>query len=260
MGNTFTLGGQTFPLAAGAAGAFLRDPVAEALIDFFAYYLNTALNAKLAQMSPKNAQAVPTANRYTYDPAEIWPQNAFPALYVWWQKSSKDQHSTLRERINADYGFQYIAQPITSPQGARHYAGLGATVDRLIRHAADQGYHPDYGYNGAPPGEMLPLSLGFQGFEVTECKNGFLRPAPGQQGATQHAYPAVIGTLRAWTVIEQRAPDGPTGGATPGADGDPGDVLADITAGFYTNGDGDVSNAVLFMDRVLASPDGAENK
>jgi hypothetical protein len=260
MASTTTIGGQTLPLPAGVAGGFLRGYVAEALLDFLAFNLNWALNAKLAQMTPKVAQAVPTANRFPYDPADLWPQRPVPALYVWWQGSRKTPHSTLRERVESDYGFRYIAQPITAPMGSMHFSGLGETVDRIIRYAADQGYHSQYGYNGAPPGEMLNLSLGFQGWEVAESKPGIMRPVAGQAGAAPHYYPAVEGTLRCWTVIEQREADGPTGGAGPGAPGTPGDALGDITAGFYTNGDGDVNNAVLFMDRVLASPDGAENK
>ena len=89
---------------------------------------------------------------------------------------------------------------------------------------------------------------------------GIKKIGPGQRGVDQHFFPAVQGTIKCWTVVEQRNPVGPTGGATPGADGDPGDVLADTTAGLYTNGDGDVNDTTLFMERTLAAPDGAENK
>ena len=261
MASETTFGGQTFPLAAGTAGQFLRDPVAEALLDFLAFNLNWAFNAKLAQMTPKVAQAVPTANRYTYDPADMWPQNRnFPQMYVWWKSSGKSNHSTLRERIEAVYGFQYIAQPVEGIVGSRHFSGLAATVDRVIRYAADQGYHPQYGYNGAPAGELLNLSLGFQGWEIGESQPGILRPVPGQQGAPPHYYPAVLGTIKCWTVVEQRSPEAPSGGANPGDPGDPGDALGDIVAGLYTNADGDVSDTVLFMERVLVAPDGSENQ
>ena len=260
MASGTTFGGQTFPLAAGTAGGFLRGTVTEALLDFLSYYLNWALNVKLGQMSPKNPEAVPTANRFPYDPADLWPQNPVPALYVWWKGTNKANHSTIRERFESNYGFQYIAQPISVPQGARHYSGLGETVDKVLRYAADQGYHPSYGYNGAPVGEMLNLSLGFQGWEIADSTPGILRPVPGQAGAAPHIYPAVIGTVKCWTVVEQRNPEGPTGGANPGDPGSPGDVLGDIVAGIYTNGEGGVSEAELFMERVLPAPDGSGGK
>jgi hypothetical protein len=260
MPSGTTLGGNTFPLAAGPAEGVLRPAVADALLDFLAFYLNWALNARLAQMTPRSAEAVPALNRFAYDPAELWPQNPVPALYVWWKGSGKNHHSTLREKIEASYGFLYVAGEIKVPGGVEPLDGFGEIVDQVFRYAADQGFHPDYGYNGAPHGEMLNLTLGFQGWEIAESQAGRMRPAPGQRGVDQHFFPAVQGTIKCWTVVEQRNPVGPTGGATPGADGDPGDVLADITAGIYTNGDGDVNDTVLFMDRVLPAPDGAENQ
>lgn len=260
MASGTTFGGQTFPLAAGATDGVLRPAVADALLDFLAYYLNWALNARLAQMDPRNAEAVPTLNRFAYDPAELWPQNPVPALYVWWKGSGKAGHSTLRERVEASYGFQYIAEQIKVPGGVEPLDGFGEIVDQVLRYAADQGYHPSYGYNGAPPGEMLNLSLGFQGWEIAESQPGRLRPVPGQHGVDQHFYPAVIGTIKCWTTIEQRSPEPPTGGTNPGDPGDPGDALGDIVAGIYTNADGDVSDTVLFRNGVLPGPDGAENK
>ena len=129
MASGSTIGGNTFPLAAGAADGVLRPAVADALLDFLAYYLNWALNARLAQMTPRDAEAVPTLNRFAYDPAELWPQNPVPALYVWWKGSGKNHHSTLREKIEASYGFMYVAEEIKVPGGVEPLDGLGEIVD-----------------------------------------------------------------------------------------------------------------------------------
>jgi hypothetical protein len=258
--GTTQFGGNRFPLVAGPADGVLRPAVADALLDFLSFMLNWALNDRLAQMDPRNAEAVPALNRFAYDPAELWPQNPTPALYLWWKSSNKSQHSALRDRIEASYGFMYIAQEIKVPGGVEPLDGFGELVDQVIRYAADQGYHPDYSYNGAPLGELINITLGWQGWEVSESQAGRLRPVPGQHGVDQHYYPAVMGTIKCWTVVEQRSPDAPTGGASPGDPGTPGDVLSDITAGVYTNADGDVNDTVLILEGVLPAPDGAEDK
>ena len=260
MASGSTFGGNTFPLSAGPANGVLAPAVATALLDFLAYYLNWALNPRLAQMAPFNAEAVPAGHRFTYDPAELWPQNPTPALYVWWKGSNKSGHSTLRERIEASYGFLYVGEQIKIPSGEdglEPLDGFGETVDQVIRYAADQGYHPAYGYNSAPPGEMLNLTLGWQGWEIADSQAGRLRPVPGQQGIDQHFYPAVTGSIKCWTVVEQRNPEAPSGGANPGDPGDPGDALGDVVASINTNGDGDVTDTVEFMERVLPAPDGS---
>jgi uncharacterized membrane protein len=48
MPSGTTLGGNTFPLAAGPADGVLRPAVADALLDFLAFYLNWAKQTKQA--------------------------------------------------------------------------------------------------------------------------------------------------------------------------------------------------------------------
>ena len=52
MALEYRIGGQDFPLRPGSP-PYLRDPIADALLDFLAFCLNDALNVQLAAMSPK---------------------------------------------------------------------------------------------------------------------------------------------------------------------------------------------------------------
>ncbi len=257
MALEYRIGGQDFPLRPGLP-PYLRDPIADAFLDFFAFCLNDALNVQLAAMSPKDAEAVPTANRYAYDPGKLWPQNPQPALYVWRKSDRIEPYTTLRDCELATYGIMYIAQHVRLPVGGRHFAGLGAAVSRVLRFACDQGFHPDYGYNGGPVGEQLDIAVGFHDWEVAEMQTGMAEVTPGNSGAAPDFYPIVSGQLRVWTVIEQPIPQ-EASGASGGGGVTPGNVGGDMTVSIQTNGEGDVGDTVEFMQRYLVGPDGSED-
>ncbi len=266
MALEYRIGGQDFPLRPGSP-PYLRDPIADAFLDFFAFCLNDALNVQLAAMSPKNAEAVPTDvptatpplyYRHAYDPDKMWPQNPRPSLYVWRKSDRVESYTTLKEREVATYGVFYVAQSLRIPGGGRHFAGIGAAVSRVLRFACDQGFHPDYGYDGAPLGEQLHLSVGFQGWEVAEMQTGRAEVTPDKSGAAIDFYPIVSGQLRVWTIIEQPIPQ-EASGASSGDGVTPGNVGGDMTVSIQTNGEGDVGDTVEFMQRYLVGPDGSED-
>lgn len=256
MALQFEVGGQAFPLVPGSP-PYLRDPIADALLDFLAYYLNDQLRAQLTAMTPKNAEAVPTDatnattfHRHAYDPGKHWPQNPVPSLYIWRKSDRKEEYTTVQEREVATYGLFYVAQPIRLPVGGRHYAGIGAAVSRIIRHACDQGFHPDYGYNGGPTGEQLHIAVGFQGWEVAEMQTGMAEVTPGVSGAAVDFYPIVSGTFHVWSVIGQPLPQ-------EAVNGQPGNMAGDMLVTISTSEEG--GEAVEFLQGYLSGPDGSED-
>lgn len=253
--ETSTTATTALPFTAGASLSSLTDPVALGLADYFAYWLNTSLNAQLAVMPPHTATAVPTAARYAYDPMGIWVRNTIPAIYVWWKSSgTRVQYSTLRDMIPSTYGIMYVSDERVAPAGAQHMAGLQAVVDVVLRTANDRGFHPDYGYGSDPDGTPIYLSLGLARWNFTRLEAGALVPVPATssnpggagEGGIVRYFPAVVGEIEVWKVIGQPIPR------------DPEDVLRDCEIDIRTNEQGDIGNVVSIMERVLPEPDGSE--
>lgn len=246
--ETSSTANQTLPLVAGAARSSLTDPVALGLIDYLAYWLNAALNPQLAVMPPHSATAVPTANRFAYDPQGMWVRNGVPALYCWWKSDTRTPHSTLRDKSSTIYGFMYVSEEVTAPAGSQHIAGLQAAVKRVLRTANDRGRHPDYN-NGI----ALYVSLAIAGWDITRITAGNLVPVPATssnpggagEGGIVRYFPAVEGEIEVLEIVGQTIPRVPE------------DVLSDSTFLIRTNESGDTVDVVDILDRVLTAPDGS---
>lgn len=251
MDPQFTLGGDSFPLRA-PIDRFLRDTTADALLDFLSYWLNYALNPQFAVMAPKGAEVVPDDNRFAYDPGEHWPQNPIPALYIWRKNSRTEDYTTVKSREISTYGLKYIAEDIRMPDGGEHFSGLSTTVERVLRYACDQGFHPSYGYNGAPLGEQLHISAGIQGWEILSLQAGMAHVTPDRHGASVDFYPIVQGEIRVYTEMTQPEPQESAGGV-------PGASIGDVMVSIATTDDGDVANALPFLEGVIGGPDGSED-
>jgi hypothetical protein len=261
--ETVTFGGATYPLPATPVGA-IKSPVAVALLDFLAYYLNTSLNPQMALLYPALATAhpsrtvVPLSKRFAFDPKDTWPQLLgepgahTPLLFLWWAGSRSQPWSMLKDRVVSTYEFMWIGPQRQDPKGTAMVAGIEEHVDNVIRLAADRGWHPDYSYNSAPLGEPVHITLGFQGWAVADSSPGQMRPSPGSrragtEGAQIHHYPAVKAKIQAWKVVEQGTPQ------------DPGDALGDSTFAIRTNGYGGIDDVVDFAEANLPGPDGSED-
>lgn len=249
-----TFAGTTFPLTAGAVRSSLEDPVALGLLGYFAHWLNTSLNAQLAVMPPHVATAVPTANRFAYNPMGVWVRNDVPALYVWWKEDRAVPHSTLKDGLAGTYGILYLSDEIVAPAGAQHIAGIAPQVRRVLRLSADRGYHSTYGHGSDPAGTPIFLSLGLAKWSFTRLQAGAMAPVPATssnpggagEGGIVRVYPAVEGEIEVVEIVGQPVPS------------DPDDVMGDITALIRTNEDGDMNDLVDVMERYLPGPDGSE--
>ena len=252
--ETSVQAGTTFPLVAGAVRSSLEDPVALGLLGYLAHWLNTGLNAQLAVMTGHTATAVPTGATYAYDPMGIWVRNTTPALYVWWQSDEMRAHSTLKDGIAGRYGLMYVADEITAPAGAQHFAGITPQVRRILRRAVDLGYHPSYGHGSDEAGTPLFLSLGIASWRFTRLQHGALVPVPATasnpggagEGGIVRYFPAVQGEIEVVEVVGQTVPR------------DPEDVMGDLVATIRTNEAGDMGDVVEIMTRYLPGPDGSE--
>ncbi len=260
--DTREYAGSTFPLAVPAANAFLTDPVAVGLVDFLAWWLCKDLNPHLAQMTGHSATAVPAANRHPSDPADHWPRNDKPALYVWWQTSRDAEYTIVQNQRISTYGLMYVGDEVTVPSGAMQYSGIGPLVSRSLSNACDAGLHASYAYNGAAPGTPLWKSLGVRGWRITETQDGRMAPRPAgggggrgrrtmgaaAEGQIQRFFPCVMGTVVVTETIAKPVPR------------DPEDVMGDMTATIRTTETGDLDNPVDFMTRYAPGPDGSEQE
>jgi hypothetical protein len=264
IAETAIVAGTTYPLTAGATRSSLEDPVAVGLIDYFAHWLNTSLNAQLAVMTGHTATAVPVndftalpsegVHRCAYDPMGTWVRNATPALYVWWKSDRPVNHSTLKDGRVSTYGILYVSDEIIAPAGSQHIAGIAPHVRRVLNLTEDRGYHPTYGYGDDEDGTPIHISLGIHAWRFTRLQAGAMAPVPnvssapggeGEGGVVVY-YPAVEGDMEVIEVIGQQIPVDPT------------DLLVNTTLDIRTNEFGDVTDTVEMLDRYLPAPDGSE--
>jgi hypothetical protein len=259
--ETAVVGPTTFPVEAGAARSSLTDPIALGLAEYLAHWLNTDLNAQLAVMTGHTATAVPSGKQYGYDPQGAWVRNTSTlgskttpaAIYVWWQSSADGQWSTLKDSAISTYGFFWVFDELVAHAGSQHLAGIQKQAERVLRRAADRGYHPTYSYDGADLGTPIGVSLGMQ-WRFKRLESGAMVPVPatstavggaGEGGITRFI-PCVQGQIEVLEIVGQQIPR------------DPEDVLFDVTLELRTNEAGDVTDAVEIMERYLPAPDGSE--
>jgi hypothetical protein len=212
--NASAIGTLSLPLAAGAANTSLDDTLVLGLLDYFAFWLNGSLNAKLANMQGQPPTAVPLGRRYPYNPERAFVRTAIPALYMWRDDGPDgtryEQHTILRLRRVSVVRALYLFSEQVIPSGAVVMNGLRTAVDATLLAATEYGYRGDYGYGGSPLGTPIQQSLKFEGWQYLGSEGGIMwklpgdvavSPAPGKggDGAVQRGFPAV---RAAWEILE----------------------------------------------------------
>jgi hypothetical protein len=259
MGEGFTVGANTYPLAAGAALSAIPDPTQAVLLDFFAYVLNTNLNAKLAVLTPMTATAIPSGSTYAYDPGTWWPRRNPPSLYLWWKgKSTVKPWTTTANIRERELALFYVTEQVTFPEVEKRQALL-ANVDAILAQASNAGYHPSYSYGGGAVGLQVQhyvASAGLIGWEYTGGIVGLMAPVPaadarlggGGEGAVVRAYPALSGTVK---VVERVGPWIPV---------DPTDTMTDGNLVLQVNEEDTGLGLLDLVERVVPPWDGTEDE
>lgn len=266
---TNSVGLLQLPLPAGVLNTAIDDPILTGLIDYLAFWLRASLNTKLSNLQGTAADAVPVTNRFPWDPATYFVRgeqdgatNPFPALYCWWQGRGVRERLTIIKSIRRrELGVCWVFDELVLPGALVDRYGLTGAADAAIQSALEHGYHPGYGYNGAPLGTAIAVSLGLAawGVRYESGQQGLMSPIPGQgavnsgtqagraEGHVVRAYPCVNVTLNVWEPINQFEAD------------DPGDVAPAILVGLRANAEGGVDDADEVAERYLDKPDGTED-
>lgn len=258
---TTTVGPLTLPIAAGAVGSSLDDHVVLCALDYLAHWLNQYLNAKLAQQTGTSFEAVPSGNKFPWDPSTYFvlgdndgDTNPFPALYAWWEGRSQvvpERTSLLYDARARDIQIAYVFDELVAPGGLRSRNGLLNAVDATFHRALDRMAHPTFGYNGDPVGTPIWRSLSLAELRYLGSTQGRFEqqvptsnPAPGGpgEGSVVRGFPMLRASLR---VVETVNLD-----TTSEAD-EFADALFTISGS-----DGESKETTEIMQRYLLSPDG----
>ena len=260
--TTTTVGGIAIPVTPGALNARLSDTTVDGLLDYIAYWLGFSLDAALAQIAPTSPVAVPTRNRFPFDPGtwHAWSPDgsnaAYPALYLWWGGVSRrlEERETLvwqyRERV---LHLAYIFEEQVYPTGASARSALMSLVDATLWRALDRGAHPSYSYGGGAPGVPISITLGLENLEYRGSQRTQLWqqiPSSSPQAGGSGEFDIVRGcpALEAQIIVWERI-----GLDEPSIDDALGDTLLTINGS-----DGESKETVEIMQRWLPSPDGSE--
>lgn len=251
--GAITVGGLALPLDAGAQDTRIPDPLVDGLLDFLAFVLNADLNAKLANLRPTSAIAVPAGNTYPWNPTTR-PQSLFargkgdgaasplPGLFVWRQSSKPIRFGQIRRGRETTIRVAYIAEQLVIPQGWEDRAGLLSAVEASIGGWIDNKYHPAY-QGGANIAGLLGLAG--TGLLFAGGTPSVLSPMPAAVGPDQPAvrgFPAYTATL-----IAQESTSQPGISA---AESQP----ADLAVAIAVADEGELTNALTILQRVVPAP------
>jgi hypothetical protein len=234
-------GALTLPIPAGTPGQRLADPAIDALLEWCAHWLTESLDARLANLVGTSATALPTANRFAFDPLDPRGHHVrlpIPALFIWWTGRSRIERLTIvKEYRYRELSALYVFDDL--PQLAEHErrAGLMAAVDAAFHKASEARLHTDYGtgdtFTFQTAGDLDSLSYEYLG---------------GEQGRftldndKDCTFPCLRG---AFAVRELIGPDEST------------EDLIDASLSIDAS-DGSTSETIHYMDRELEGPDGSE--
>lgn len=252
------VGATQLPVPAGAIGDALADPLVDALLDFSAYYIKWALDAKLANITGTSSDAVPTANRFTFDPLEARGHQIklpHPALFVYWDgRSVYEQQTVLYWVRKREIHFLYVFDELPFLEEMRLRAGLFNAVDAAMHRMSVHQVHLDYGYGTDPSGTWINSSVEARDYISWEWRGS----TPGRFGIDEgpraerrmakrsgRDWPALKGS---WEAMER---------TTLRTMQEPDDLAGDIVATIMGS-DGETLETVEIMQRVLEAPDGTE--
>jgi len=253
------VGALDLPVPAGAVGETLADPVVDAVLDFASFYIKDALDPKLKNILPSGTMvdAVPSANRFAFDPLE--PQGLHvklpvPCLFVWWQGASHVMKMTTiyNYRVRKLH-LLYVFPELPKTSEMRRRVGLIGAVDAAMHKMSKRQINTSYAYKTNPEGMGIAQAIAPVDVVGWEYDGG----SPGRFGIDEgpgadrrvkkksgRDYPALKGTF---TVQERVQPMTMV---------DPDDVLHD--SNLIINGAGEGSVATFIMNRTLTAPDGTE--
>jgi len=248
---TSYVGAAAIPVAAGANLSSASDPIVAGILDFFAFTLKNALDAKLAVLTPTNSDACPTANRFPYSHWTWWPRNPLPALYVTWSGQARIADETLvYQRRTRDLSVFYVMEEGYGPDGLEVREALLSLADAALATASMNGRHPSYTPPGGTQGQLLSTALATPGtlaWQYVGGEHGRMMPVPVSdirpggdgEGANVRFYPALIGKVEVHERVGLAVPT------------DPDDVNGDTTFTLRTNETGDPTDMLDIMERVV---------
>ena len=250
-----TLGLLTIPVSAGEALSTFQDKTVLGLMDFISWYIKYTVDDKLAVLPPTSSDAVPTANRFPWDPSTTFVQNAFPAIYMWQAEAGQlEEDSTVYYKRSRKIGLFYVFNELVSPGGLMPRHGLIPAVDAAVHLAIATGRHPSYGYNGDTPGTPIWRSLSLRDVRLRGTKLESVASIPdvdarstAGQGHVIRSYPALRGEIEVVERIYVGVQDADTA--------DPADMNTDATMTVFVGPN--PSDAVEFNTYVLPG-DGVE--
>lgn len=202
------IGAQALPLPVGGPDYAITDSLCVGLADYIAFWIRWGIGDRAIEQRPSLLQdPLPQGNVFTYDPKKTWARESakLPALYVWWPEGQQSTWSQIGRALwirARDIHIQYILAEVQWPHGARTYSGLTSAVDGAIATAFYEGYHPSYGYESAPLGTPIGISLGDVGIDYLGGQTLFamVRPENSRTVARdtliQRGYPIYVGKLR----------------------------------------------------------------
>ncbi len=261
-----TVGALSLPAPVGATDAQLEDPAIAGLLDYFAFWVKWALDAKLATMTtpPVKTSAVydacPVANRYSSDPSQLISSTFnTPALFVWCQTNKREPRTLVRDMRIRELRMIYVFPNLIGATQIEQWSGLMSTVDATLARACARKSHPGYSYGGSVLNESIMVMFSLLGITYEGSQEGFLRelvgasvrdaaergsPGHNDSGGIQRGYPSLHARI---TIAEDILDDTLR---------DPEDMLNDSLVTLET---GDTtSDTVPLINHYLVAPDGSD--
>jgi hypothetical protein len=254
--NASSVGPLDIPIPEVGGYVGFADPVAVGFADYFAFWIRYGINEKFRDSTTSIEYVLPEANVFPYDPTENWVRNDIPALYVWWSGESRRVERTITQAMRVrNFRIFYVAKEVKRPKGARVFSGMAAAVDAIMFQACEQGFHYDYGYNGATPGTPIQTSLKLRGWVYERGKEDFVQKIPnvaaaagGQAGGhVISGFPVFMGTMSVSEDISTS--EGLTSA----------DQSTEIAFNARINDPADTREPVTVLERYLISPSEASD-
>lgn len=211
--NATNVGALRLPVPASDISAGFDDPLVIALLDYLSHWLNWGLNARLAVQLGTSDEAVPTANRFPFDPGRVFVRRAVPALYCWCPGESVElvQWTMMQRMSRRTVHAVWIFDQLVTPSGATMRNGLLRAADALLMQAEANDRHATWPtnpvYSDIPAnssfGRVFQLRSWLKGpseYGVTwQLPSASSMPGGPGDGAPQYGYP----TLRTSFVVEE---------------------------------------------------------
>lgn len=264
MGTASRVGAVQLPLAAGAVGATVADPLVVGLADYLAWHLNNDLSARFGQHYAKTpsyaATAVPPGNAFAYSPLAPWAswvKLPVPGLWIWWEGEDAQRDWTLVYRVRErELRALYVWDELPANAETVRRAGIANAVAACLHRACARGRHASYAYGTSPAGMPLYQALGARGeltVELLGCaatRFGIGDPATVSPGVwppqkSGQDFPAVAAKIKVQELVTGDIAD------------DPGDVAQDLQVDI-DGSDGESAEITDVLDRILACPDGSD--